>query len=89
VQDNGIGIAIADQQRIFDIFARVHGDDLYEGTGIGLSIVKKAVEKMGGKVGLQSEVGTGSRFWMDLLSAADTLADAKANGQPNGASGHA
>jgi PAS domain S-box-containing protein len=66
VKDNGIGIAPADQQRIFDIFARVHGDETYDGTGIGLSIVKKAAEKMGGRVGLESDLGKGSLFWMDL-----------------------
>jgi PAS domain S-box-containing protein len=71
LQDNGIGIAPADQQRIFDIFARVHGDEAYEGTGIGLSIVKKAVEKMGGRVGLESELGKGSLFWIDLQRAAN------------------
>jgi PAS domain S-box-containing protein len=69
VQDNGIGIAAADQQRIFDIFARVNSDELYEGTGIGLSIVKKAIEKMGGHVGLESELGNGSRFRIDLQPA--------------------
>jgi PAS domain S-box-containing protein len=74
VQDNGIGIAAADQQRIFDIFARVHSDDLYEGTGIGLSIVKKAIEKMGGQVGLESELGKGSLFRIDLQPA-DPISD--------------
>ncbi len=74
VQDNGIGIAEADQQRIFDIFARVHSEDVYDGTGIGLSIVKKAVEKMGGRVGLESELTKGSIFWMDLQkSPAETI----------------
>jgi len=72
VEDNGIGIAPADQQRIFDIFARVHSDELYDGTGIGLSIVKKAVEKMGGRVGLRSEVGRGSVFWIDLQKATNS-----------------
>jgi PAS domain S-box-containing protein len=69
VQDNGIGIAKRDQARIFDIFSRVHGNDRYEGTGIGLSIVKKAVEKMGGRVGVESEIGKGSRFWIELQRA--------------------
>ena len=41
-------------------------DKSYDGTGVGLTVVRKAVEKMGGKVGLESEVGHGSRFWMEL-----------------------
>lgn len=72
VEDNGIGIAEADRQRIFDIFSRVHSDDVYDGTGIGLSIVKKAVEKMGGRIGLASELTKGSVFWMDLKRSTKT-----------------
>jgi PAS domain S-box-containing protein len=69
VQDNGIGISPKDQERIFDDFARVHSNEEYEGTGLGLSMVKKAIEKMGGRVGVQSELGQGSRFWIELQSA--------------------
>jgi signal transduction histidine kinase len=68
-QDNGIGIAPRDLERIFGIFARVHSSESYAGTGIGLSIVRKAVEKMGGQVGVTSEVGKGSRFWLQLQTA--------------------
>ena len=69
IQDNGIGIAPEHQQRIFGIFARIHSEKEYEGTGIGLSIVKKAVERMGGQLGLQSEAGKGSTFWLQLPTA--------------------
>lgn len=66
VRDNGIGIAAQDQQRIFGMFARIHSDKLYEGTGIGLAIVRKAAERMGGSTGVESEAGIGSTFWIQL-----------------------
>ncbi|MDB6036783.1 MAG: sensor signal transduction histidine kinase [Verrucomicrobiales bacterium] len=66
VEDNGIGILPEDQEKIFDIFTRVQGNGDYEGTGLGLSMVKKAVERMGGRVGVESELGQGSRFWIEL-----------------------
>jgi signal transduction histidine kinase len=65
-QDNGIGIEPKDQERIFGIFVKVHPVQTYAGTGIGLSIVRRAAEKMGGKVGLESELGKGTRFWLEL-----------------------
>jgi len=65
-QDNGIGIEPANVNRIFNIFERVHSSQEYEGTGIGLAIVRKNVERMQGSVGVQSEPGYGSRFWIQL-----------------------
>jgi signal transduction histidine kinase len=66
VEDNGIGIPRDLQKRLFNIFTRLHRPGLYEGTGIGLAIVKKAVERMGGSVGVDSTPGEGSRFWFQL-----------------------
>jgi two-component system, sensor histidine kinase and response regulator len=66
VEDNGIGIAPEHQDRIFRIFERLHGREHYAGTGIGLAIVEKAVARMKGKVGVESEPGKGSRFWIEL-----------------------
>lgn len=66
VEDNGIGIAPEHQQRIFRIFERLHGREQYSGTGIGLAIVEKAVSRMNGRVGIESELGKGSRFWIEL-----------------------
>jgi signal transduction histidine kinase len=66
VEDKGIGIDPQYHERIFGVFERIPGQPSYDGTGIGLAIVRKAVERMGGKVGLVSELGKGSRFWIDL-----------------------
>lgn len=65
VKDNGQGIAPEHHTRIFQVFQRLHGDEL-PGTGIGLAVVKKAAEMMQGSVGVQSELGQGSAFWVSL-----------------------
>src|SRR5207237_7231527 len=70
VADQGIGIRAEDQERIFGIFNRVNAPNKYEGTGMGLSIVKKAVERMGGEAGVKSAPGKGSCFWLQLHSGA-------------------
>ena len=67
-KDNGIGIPSKAQKKIFGLFQRLHPPDAYDGTGIGLAIVKKATERMGGQVGLESEPGKGSVFWLALRS---------------------
>lgn len=67
VEDNGIGIAPEHQERIFRVFERLHGTESYPGTGIGLAIVRKAIERMNGKVGVESQVNSGSRFWIELI----------------------
>ncbi len=66
-EDEGIGIPRTMQPRVFDMFSRGHQD--YEGTGIGLALVRKVMDRMGGKVGVESEEGKGSRFWLELRSA--------------------
>jgi signal transduction histidine kinase len=64
VEDNGIGINPNDQERIFKMFERVSSD--YEGTGIGLAIARKAMERIGGSVGVESELTKGSKFWIEF-----------------------
>ena len=66
-EDNGIGIPPEFHDRIFDMFQQL--DKGYPGTGIGLALVRKTAERMGGKVGVQSEPGKGSRFWLELKAA--------------------
>jgi signal transduction histidine kinase len=68
VEDNGIGIAPEHQEQIFRLFLRLHRD-AYDGTGVGLAIVQKAIERMGGRIGVDSPRGHGSRFWFDLRKA--------------------
>jgi PAS domain S-box-containing protein len=69
VEDNGIGVRPEHASRIWGMFERVHPPEKYEGTGIGLAIVRKAVERMGGAVGVESDGRNGSRFWLQLRGA--------------------
>src|SRR5262249_12882000 len=71
IEDNGIGIHKEDQPKLFGMFQRMSRE--YEGTGIGLALVRKNVERMGGRVGVESEFGKGSRFWIELKEA-ETIA---------------
>jgi signal transduction histidine kinase len=68
-EDNGIGIAPENHARIFQMLERIHPGTTYEGTGIGLAIVRKGIERMGGRYGLESQLGKGSRFWIELKKA--------------------
>ncbi|MEL6971881.1 MAG: ATP-binding protein, partial [Bacteroidota bacterium] len=66
VVDNGIGIAPEFQQKIFGLFHRLHHPKDIPGTGIGLAICKKIVERNGGKMGVQSEAGKGATFFFTI-----------------------
>jgi PAS domain S-box-containing protein len=65
-EDNGIGIDPSHHERIFQIFGQVYPEKKYGGTGIGLAIVRKAVQRMNGEAGVESGMDKGSRFWLIL-----------------------
>ena len=69
IEDNGIGIPTGHSDRIFRVFERLHGIETYPGTGIGLAIVKRGIERLGGTAGVDSKIGSGSRFWIELPAA--------------------
>lgn len=71
VRDNGIGISPEGQRRLFAIFQRLRTTQAFQGTGVGLAIVRKAAERMNGSVGVESTEGQGSTFWVELPRAAE------------------
>jgi signal transduction histidine kinase len=75
VRDNGIGFDMQYHEQIFKIFQRLHRDDQYPGTGIGLALVRKAVQRMRGRVWADSEPGQGARFFVELPVNPATVTD--------------
>jgi signal transduction histidine kinase len=69
IEDRGIGIEPEALKTVFEMFQQLNSSSQYEGSGIGLAIVRKAIERMGGRVGVESEFGQGSRFWLELPKA--------------------
>ena len=77
VEDNGLGIPRQHLDKLFGMFQRLHTREEYPGTGIGLALVKRATERMKGQVGVESEEGKGSRFWLELPAAMPIEASAQ------------
>ncbi|HEU0028280.1 MAG TPA: HAMP domain-containing sensor histidine kinase [Ktedonobacterales bacterium] len=71
IEDNGIGIALENQERLFRPFSQLHGGEVYEGVGLGLATVRKAMELMGGRSGVTSSPGRGSVFWLEMGVASE------------------
>lgn len=72
IADRGIGVPLEQRERIFHLFERLHGPDQYPGTGVGLALVKRAANRMGGKCGVEDNPGGGSCFWVDFPSVPAT-----------------
>lgn len=89
VADNGIGIPEEYQGKIFDLFQRLHSDEDYPGTGVGLAMVQKAVSLLGGTIEVNSEVDCGTTFTVRLLHCAHrvTATSAYAGSTPGGTDG--
>jgi signal transduction histidine kinase len=66
VRDNGIGFDMKYHDRIFNIFQRLNHSEDYPGTGIGLAIVRKAMERLGGRAWAESEPGRGATFYLEI-----------------------
>lgn len=70
VRDNGIGVPKEYHERIFRVFERLEGSQRFGGTGVGLAIVARAAQRLGGRAGVDSEPGRGSEFWVELRRGA-------------------
>lgn len=72
VKDNGIGIAENKRQEVFNLFNRLNAPKQYEGSGMGLAMVKKSIERMGGKIWLESEEDKGSTFYFNIRKSLES-----------------
>jgi len=82
VRDNGVGFDMKYHDRIFEMFQRLHRQEAFPGTGIGLALVKKAMERMHGRVWAESQPGAGATFWLELPLAHPASPAAEPGAEP-------
>jgi PAS domain S-box-containing protein len=85
IEDNGVGIPADKHERVFRLFERL--DSQFEGTGVGLALVRKVVQRMQGDIGFNSAVGCGTRFWLEFAAADRESAPQRGCANPNTGSG--
>jgi signal transduction histidine kinase len=84
VEDNGVGLDPKYRERIFGVFERLYPTGSPAGTGIGLAIGKRSVEKMGGRVGMESTPGEGSCFWFELADPTEIKEEGRMQNEERG-----
>jgi light-regulated signal transduction histidine kinase (bacteriophytochrome) len=82
VRDDGIGIAPSEQEKVFEIFHRLNPRDRYSGNGIGLATCKRIIERLGGRIWVESKPGSGTTLWFTLPAEADGTAAAEPSRAP-------
>ncbi len=80
VTDDGLGVPEGEHEQIFAMFHRLHSQDRFPGTGLGLALTRRIVERHGGQIGVESTPGGGSRFWFTLPAPGDAASPAGAQG---------